>query len=123
MALEAVVYPQPQGHYGYGPRDLPSCFLGDGSEPYTGEWDPLLLSSLLQNAEQEWEELATSKGGASPECEASAPNAAAPPQPMMMQSAVTARRKRRRGKVAKNQEEIESQRMTHITVERNRRRQ
>ncbi|KAE8721510.1 Transcription factor bHLH57 [Hibiscus syriacus] len=33
------------------------------------------------------------------------------------------RRKRKRTKAAKNKEEVESQRMTHITVERNRRRQ
>ncbi|XP_059634457.1 transcription factor bHLH70 isoform X2 [Cornus florida] len=33
------------------------------------------------------------------------------------------RRKRKRTKLAKNKEEVESQRMTHITVERNRRRQ
>ncbi|KAK8565640.1 hypothetical protein V6N12_059195 [Hibiscus sabdariffa] len=33
------------------------------------------------------------------------------------------RRKRKRTKVAKNKEEVESQRMTHIAVERNRRRQ
>ncbi|GAU32498.1 hypothetical protein TSUD_317050 [Trifolium subterraneum] len=35
----------------------------------------------------------------------------------------TCRRKRRRIKSAKNKEEIENQRMTHITVERNRRKQ
>ncbi|KAL5201385.1 hypothetical protein ABZP36_035739 [Zizania latifolia] len=33
------------------------------------------------------------------------------------------RRKRRRARAAKNKEEVESQRMTHITVERNRRKQ
>ncbi|KAJ9545509.1 hypothetical protein OSB04_025216 [Centaurea solstitialis] len=51
---------------------------------------------------------------------------------MMMESAVTAttntvagggRRKRRRTKSGKNKEELENQRMTHITVERNRRKQ
>ncbi|PHT64961.1 Transcription factor bHLH96 [Capsicum annuum] len=36
---------------------------------------------------------------------------------------VSGRRKRRRTKCAKNKEEIENQRMTHIAVERNRRRQ
>ncbi|CAI0453973.1 unnamed protein product [Linum tenue] len=38
-------------------------------------------------------------------------------------SIAPARRKRRRSKNAKNEEEIESQRMTHIAVERNRRKQ
>ncbi|URD85326.1 Helix-loop-helix DNA-binding domain [Musa troglodytarum] len=36
---------------------------------------------------------------------------------------VAGRRKRRRGRSIKNREEVESQRMTHIAVERNRRRQ
>lgn len=44
------------------------------------------------------------------------PPAAAPPP-------VTARRKRRRIKSTKNKEEVENQRMTHIAVERNRRKQ
>nr|XP_043617692.1 transcription factor bHLH96-like [Erigeron canadensis] len=38
-------------------------------------------------------------------------------------AAVGSRRKRRRTKSGKNKEELESQRMTHITVERNRRKQ
>ncbi|KAK7282840.1 hypothetical protein RIF29_11925 [Crotalaria pallida] len=38
-------------------------------------------------------------------------------------STTTGRRKRRRAKSAKNKEEIENQRMTHIAVERNRRKQ
>lgn len=36
---------------------------------------------------------------------------------------VAGRRKRRRGRSIKNRDEVESQRMTHISVERNRRRQ
>ncbi|CAI0454099.1 unnamed protein product [Linum tenue] len=49
-----------------------------------------------------------------------------PPPPVTAASASVppaARRKRRRTKNAKNEEEIESQRMTHIAVERNRRKQ
>ncbi|XP_020148028.1 transcription factor bHLH94 [Aegilops tauschii subsp. strangulata] len=38
-------------------------------------------------------------------------------------AAATGRRKRRRTRTAKNSEEVESQRMTHIAVERNRRKQ
>ncbi|KAF7059293.1 hypothetical protein CFC21_066214 [Triticum aestivum] len=38
-------------------------------------------------------------------------------------AAATGRRKRRRTRMAKNSEEVESQRMTHIAVERNRRKQ
>ncbi|XP_062201098.1 transcription factor bHLH96-like isoform X2 [Phragmites australis] len=121
MALNAVVYPQPQGHFGYGHREYSSYALlwrdtigfGDG-EPYANEWDPLLLASLVQNAE-EWEEEVGFK--ASPEREAG--SAVAPSQVMRT---ATARRKRRSANI-KNEEEIESQRMTHIAVERNRRRQ
>jgi Helix-loop-helix DNA-binding domain len=38
-------------------------------------------------------------------------------------AAIPARRKRRRTKVVKNKEEVESQRMNHIAIERNRRKQ
>ncbi|XP_022871345.1 transcription factor bHLH94-like [Olea europaea var. sylvestris] len=43
--------------------------------------------------------------------------------PMVAPAVATSRRKRRRTKSCKNQEEMENQRMTHIAVERNRRRQ
>ncbi|KAK1288525.1 Transcription factor bHLH96 [Acorus calamus] len=48
-----------------------------------------------------------------------------PPQAAATASATAAvgRRKRRRAKSSKNKEEVENQRMTHIAVERNRRRQ
>ncbi|RCV43080.1 hypothetical protein SETIT_9G267300v2 [Setaria italica] len=113
--LDAVVYPQPQGQFGYGHRDA-SYGLPWSTSDATGfgEWDPFLLATLVQNAE-EWGEEVGSK--ASPEHDA-APSSAAGPSP-----ATTPKRKRRRAKVIKNEEEIESQRMTHIAVERNRRRQ
>jgi hypothetical protein len=44
-------------------------------------------------------------------------------RPPVKAAAAAGKRKRRRAKAAKNREEIESQRMTHIAVERNRRRQ
>nr|AKN09649.1 basic helix-loop-helix transcription factor [Salvia miltiorrhiza] len=43
--------------------------------------------------------------------------------PLNATSSAEARRKRRRSKTLKNKEELETQRMTHIAVERNRRRQ
>ncbi|KAF8720718.1 hypothetical protein HU200_023621 [Digitaria exilis] len=103
--LDAVVYPQPQGHFGYG---LP---WSDDAAGF-GQWDPFLLASIVKNAEQ-WgeEEEEGSKG--SPETD----TAVEPPSPV-----TTTKRKRRRAKVVKNEEEIKSQRMTHIAVERNRRR-
>ncbi|CAL4924689.1 unnamed protein product [Urochloa decumbens] len=112
--LDAVVYPQPQGHFGYGHRDV-SYGLPWSSTEATGfsEWDPFLLASLVQNAE-EWGDEVGSKS--SPEHDVA--QSAVEPSP-----ATTPKRKRRRVKVVKNEEEIESQRMTHIAVERNRRRQ
>jgi len=105
--LDAVVYPHPQGHFGYG--------LSWSSDATSfGEWDPFLLASLVQNTE--WGEEEGSKK-ASPEHYA-APSAVEPPSLVTM-----TKRKRRRPMVVKNEEEIESQRMTHIAVERNRRRQ
>jgi len=105
--LDAVVYPHPQGHFGYG--------LSWSSDATSfGEWDPFLLASLVQNTE--WGEEVGSKK-ASPEHYA-APSAVEPLSPVTM-----TKRKRRRPMVVKNEEEIESQRMTHIAVERNRRRQ
>ncbi|CAN6288339.1 unnamed protein product [Urochloa humidicola] len=111
--LDAVVYPQPQGHFGYGHRDASYGLPWLSDVTGFGEWDPFLLASLVQNAE-EWGQEVGSK--ASPEHDA-APSATEP------SPATTPKRKRRRIKIVKNEEEIESQRMTHIAVERNRRRQ
>ncbi|XP_019174067.1 PREDICTED: transcription factor bHLH96-like [Ipomoea nil] len=53
----------------------------------------------------------------------SLPAAAAMDQPPATLSAAAGRRKRRRTRTCKNKEELENQRMTHIAVERNRRKQ
>lgn len=45
------------------------------------------------------------------------------PAEVAVASTATGRRKRRRTRIIKNKEEVENQRMTHIAVERNRRRQ
>ncbi|KAK3157446.1 hypothetical protein QOZ80_2AG0122410 [Eleusine coracana subsp. coracana] len=127
MALEAVVYPPAQGHFDYGRRDssyaLPWsswCDTAGYTEPCASECDPFLLSSLVQNAEG-WGEKVGSDG-ASPEHD-NEPTSAVAPVPVTQQQAASTRRKRSRTKMVKNDEEIESQRMTHIAVERNRRRQ
>jgi hypothetical protein len=116
--LDAVVYPhQPQGHFGYGrSRDESYGLLPWSTQDVTGfgEWDPFVLATLVQNAEEWGEEEAGSK--ASPEHH---DDDAAPSSP----ATTPKKRKRRRAKVVKNEDEIESQRMTHIAVERNRRRQ
>ncbi|KAM0831299.1 hypothetical protein ACQ4PT_065637 [Festuca glaucescens] len=117
MALEAVVYAQ--GLFPYGPgRDSPYALapwcdaVGAVACPgdFFADWD------VLPNAEDQWEPVSSwDHSEASTESKA----AAAAPEP----AAAAGRRKRRRTKIVKNQEEVESQRRTHIAVERNRRRQ
>ncbi|XP_010916699.1 transcription factor bHLH94 [Elaeis guineensis] len=133
MALEAVVFPQ--GFFGYTckewcynmggeawgydfgrvgeeeeeKREVLECELGTGK--VGGSWDPP-ASSLVQNLE-EWD-----ANSSLPEpCEGIALEGEA------MGAAAAGRRKRRRAKSVKNKEEVESQRMIHIAVERNRRKQ
>ncbi|XP_054799379.1 transcription factor bHLH96-like [Prosopis cineraria] len=106
MALEAVVFPQDAFNYSY------MFGLGHGLEAehqqrfvgITGNanWD---YSSVLRDVKDSWDSSNSS------------------PRESLSPAASTGRRKRRRTKTAKNQEEIESQRMTHIAVERNRRKQ
>uniref|UniRef100_A0A0D9Z362 BHLH domain-containing protein n=1 Tax=Oryza glumipatula TaxID=40148 RepID=A0A0D9Z362_9ORYZ len=123
MALEAVVFPQ--GHFGYGcGRDSPAYGMpwcdvlaaaggGGGFGEFYGvdEWDDQLQVASVD----EWEVASKDNSDASTEGKAAAAERAAP--------VAAGRRKRRRTKVVKNKEEIECQRMTHIAVERNRRRQ
>ncbi|XP_074582808.1 transcription factor bHLH94-like [Curcuma longa] len=114
MALEAVVFPQDFFGYGWGGGaawrgDLEGmleaeCEMGGG-----GGVDGVLDAScsyLVQNRVQEW-------------------NVNCPPEPAPAPAPAVAgsRRKRQRTRSVKNKEEVESQRMTHIAVERNRRRQ
>ncbi|KAL5209838.1 hypothetical protein ABZP36_005461 [Zizania latifolia] len=122
MALEAVVFPQ--GHFGYGCRDSPAYELpwsdvltggGGGFGEFCGadDWE----QQLQLGSVDEWEVASKDQSDASTEGNTAAA-AAERPAPV-----AAGRRKRRRKKVLKNKEEIESQRMTHIAVERNRRRQ
>ncbi|KAF8718114.1 hypothetical protein HU200_025599 [Digitaria exilis] len=139
MALEAVVFSQAAaGHFGYGCGGdspyalLPWCdqlgglgdLVGAGGDGYCC-WDNDMVDAW---APDDWE--AASTMDQSSEDAASTDHhhqrrgnkddeTAPPPEP----PAAAVRRKRRRAKVVKNKEEIETQRMTHIAVERNRRRQ
>ncbi|CAL9183847.1 unnamed protein product [Musa hybrid cultivar] len=119
MALEAVVFPQDLFSYAFkewcantgsggGAWEEKSMVLecemaGGGGGGGGGTWDPT-CSSLARNL-QDWN------------VNSSTPTAAGAP------AGAGGRRKRRRTKSIKNKEEVESQRMTHIAVERNRRRQ
>ncbi|XVF64841.1 hypothetical protein PTKIN_Ptkin09bG0198900 [Pterospermum kingtungense] len=151
MALEAVVYPQDPftyackdfysvGEGGWGGYDfcfqkedkaLPGVFdnnsIEQGNHHLHANWESS-STSVMQHA-KEWDPYS------SPEActiDHSLPTACGFPPLMEPPAAATAtatttttnsRRKRRRTKSSKNKEELENQRMTHITVERNRRKQ
>ncbi|TVU48130.1 hypothetical protein EJB05_07756, partial [Eragrostis curvula] len=127
MALEAVVFAQAGGHFGYGrvdsPYALPWCDLpgsgaGFGGEACAGDWDhhhEQLLASAAPPDVDEWDAVSARDQSS----EASTEGMGGGSEP----AAAAGRRKRRRTKIVKNKEEIETQRMTHIAVERNRRRQ
>uniref|UniRef100_A0A0D9VQI7 BHLH domain-containing protein n=1 Tax=Leersia perrieri TaxID=77586 RepID=A0A0D9VQI7_9ORYZ len=107
MALEAVVFPQ--GHFGYGcGKDYAAMPWCGGFGEFCGvdEWD------VQVGSVDEWDVASKDHSDDSTEVKAPAPVVGG-----------GGRRKRRRTKVVKNKEEIECQRMTHIAVERNRRRQ
>ncbi|KAK4805089.1 hypothetical protein SAY86_004906 [Trapa natans] len=99
MALEAVVYPQDP--FSYCPDYTAGSFLGAEYGVY-----PLGFDQVEDD-----------HGGVD--------KASSHPSPPTTAAATASggRRKRRRVKSAKNREEIENQRMTHIAVERNRRKQ
>ncbi|KAK4753420.1 hypothetical protein SAY87_022218 [Trapa incisa] len=99
MALEAVVYPQDP--FSYYPDYTAGSFLGAEYGVY-----PLGFDQVEDD-----------HGGVD--------KASSHPSPPTTAAATASggRRKRRRVKSAKNREEIENQRMTHIAVERNRRKQ
>nr|XP_034579656.1 transcription factor bHLH94-like isoform X1 [Setaria viridis]TKW33592.1 hypothetical protein SEVIR_2G248500v2 [Setaria viridis] len=133
MALEAVVLAVSQqqgGRFGCGAMaGGPWNGLLGGAEGVmglsgagAGSWDAAACSSsMLLRGFQEPDNILAAvappvESGGSVGQEA--PAAATSPAP-----APTGRRKRRRTRVVKNKEEVESQRMTHIAVERNRRKQ
>jgi hypothetical protein len=123
MALEAVVFHQAGGHFGYGRVDspyelLPWCDPPDLGFGFAGDcWghEGLLAASIERPDHQvdEWETASAAKQDQHSSEASTESN----------KGSVAGRRKRRRTKVAQKKEEIETQRMTHIAVERNRRRQ
>ncbi|CAN6301996.1 unnamed protein product [Urochloa humidicola] len=132
MALEAVVFSQAaaSGHFGYGsPYALPpGCDLAGGlgdlwAEDYSWDQELDLWAAPAAVGDGDWEVASRdqSSDASSDQQQQGSKKVAPPEQPAAATAAV--RRKRRRAKVVKNKEEIETQRMTHIAVERNRRRQ
>ncbi|KAL6844659.1 hypothetical protein ACP4OV_025318 [Aristida adscensionis] len=118
MALEAVVLTQLQGSARFGCGAMAGLFGGvEGAAMELGggggwEAGAGCSSSMMLHGFQE-----TDHGHA----------ARAPPVEFVQEApaaaAAAGRRKRRRARAIKNREEVESQRMTHIAVERNRRKQ
>lgn len=103
MALEAAIYQQdPLIIYGCKDYNCSSFGLENGDHIMTG--DQNLIGYWDSPPSSVSPETCAAGGGAAPQAAAS-------------------RRKRRRSKSLKNKEQMESQRMTHIAVERNRRRQ
>ncbi|KAE8715402.1 Transcription factor bHLH94 [Hibiscus syriacus] len=132
MALEAVVYPPDRLTYGFKDQ-----FPGGGAwgnDFCFQEEDGALTAILESNLEQQenhhhlhanWDSSSTS---VMQQHSLPAPAAAgfqAPTEPHSATTTATngSRRKRRRTRSNKNKEELENQRMTHIAVERNRRKQ
>ncbi|XP_050230778.1 transcription factor bHLH96-like [Mercurialis annua] len=119
MALDAVVYPQDYSFSSYGFKD---CYSGAG-EAFGYDFDfqeddksflgILETNNIEQQSDHKWE---------NPDSSPENPVLEPPPQPLPT-AATTGRKKRRRTRSTKNKEEIENQRMTHIAVERNRRKQ
>lgn len=127
MALETVVYPQNRDTFTYVCRDF--CSYGGAWPGYDYGFQLEQEKSFLENPQKlptNWEpspeecsiNQPLSVGALYPpmEVEQSPPSPPSPPP-------TTGRRKRRRTRNMKNKEEIENQRMTHIAVERNRRKQ
>ncbi|KAL4272381.1 hypothetical protein GQ457_13G021060 [Hibiscus cannabinus] len=114
MALEAVVYPQDP----FTSDDFTTvgggAFLGIFYN--TTNWDSSSTHSIMQHAYSSPETCTVDQSF--PAARVTFPPLTEPPA-----SATNNRRKRRRTRISKNKEELENQRMTHITVERNRRKQ
>ncbi|XP_062196292.1 transcription factor bHLH96-like [Phragmites australis] len=137
MALEAVVFSE--GLFGCWAMASPGEAVGGGGcswvHGYGGAmegmmdveggsaaayWDVGASSSMMM---QGVEEPADSSAAPLPEHGGGCGNAADGTDFAREGAAAAGRRKRRRARSVKNREEVESQRMTHIAVERNRRKQ
>ncbi|KAL9450017.1 hypothetical protein AB3S75_011870 [Citrus x aurantiifolia] len=143
MALEAVVYPKPQDPFGYScNKDIYSlpgegggawgydfCFQQEDrtllgiidaniiEQGLHANWDSSSSPSIMQHANESW------GPNSSPDAYAADQTLSAGSFSPAAAATTGGRRKRRRTKSSKNKEEIENQRMTHIAVERNRRKQ
>ncbi|KAL2521693.1 transcription factor bHLH [Forsythia ovata] len=136
MALEAVVFQQDPFSYANW-KDY--CNMGGygfdlGIQEQKPNADHILDINTEQISNGYWDSPPSSIAQSVKDCETN--NSSSPEifaaegifsgggySPMVAPAVSTSRRKRRRTKSCKNKEEMENQRMTHIAVERNRRRQ
>nr|KYP71251.1 Transcription factor bHLH96 [Cajanus cajan] len=135
MALEAVVYSQPQDPFGFGIKDPYNLLEGVGGNWGYGDFnleqqDQACVSFLENQTENypygdQWNMLPhiTASNPPSSETSNTHNNNNNNSNNLDSSTSTPARPKRRRTKSRKNKEEIENQRMTHIAVERNRRKQ
>ncbi|KAF8018498.1 hypothetical protein BT93_H3393 [Corymbia citriodora subsp. variegata] len=127
MALETVVFQQdPFSFYGGGSawnhHVGSGCFEDDEKTTRVHEAAAVAAALNLNAAEAAM----NLEGDGRWDVEAGLAGASAsppPPPPPALLGTVAGRRKRRRMRMVKNRDEVESQRMTHIAVERNRRKQ
>ncbi|CAL0319327.1 unnamed protein product [Lupinus luteus] len=134
MALETVVFPQDPFSYGCN-KDYFYSLIGEEAESTGGQacikdygsqnlhettWNSS-STAVLQNAKEQWDYFHSSPETCTVDQYLTAPNSSL--EATTVSTTTNGRRKRRRTKNAKNKEEIENQRMTHIAVERNRRKQ
>lgn len=124
MALEAVVFHDLLSctvKDMYGHWEIAGLIDEDKSLPLYGNWEA--CSSYIGQDFEEWDINSSVEpldlGGATAMAVTSQKEDKAP----ATSSASNGRKKRRRTKSLKNKEEVENQRMTHIAVERNRRKQ
>lgn len=116
MALEAVVFSQDPFPYSWckDPYSFAAAWKPDDHGFHAGE-EKAPVGVLINSDIVPTQLHATWDSNSSPE--------ACTVHQSLISPAPSGRRKRRRSKIAKNKEDLESQRMTHIAVERNRRRQ
>lgn len=150
MALDTVIYPQEQiGIWGYdslSQEDKSFCRFLESNSLYqsheklashfhaSNNWDYCSSSSVMPNHEHSCSDLKDHWGTISSPDDCVGGGVGVDQMisgevfmesrvPTTSKVAAADRRKRRRTKSGKNKEELENQRMTHITVERNRRKQ
>ncbi|XP_058781250.1 transcription factor bHLH94-like [Vicia villosa] len=142
MALETVVFPQDPFNYSFKDNNYFNLLSNDyGNSTLQAEEQENVLLGIInnnnnnnvvqqqqqqQNLHANWDSCSVKdqweySHSSSPEICTVDQTIKAPTESAT--ETATCRRKRRRIKSAKNKEEIENQRMTHITVERNRRKQ